>query len=291
MERLSKRLRNRGAKINDVDITGSCGGPLEHQRNGDCIENARKDRNVARKTAVSLTHVDRAPMDRTDMQSRRIAAPTPLDGEIAERIEDLAEVLSHCERNYALYPGSTTVQHLRRLESTCFDFCKEMTHRHKGGYLVLSIVKDELQALISKVREISVAIEQEVEYQHRLEQRNAHKTLLRMEHDQQKMLTTMQTQEKILASLAEERRLVTMMKEQQLILQTVQQLQMSISKAGMDFNGRTGDMSEVVATPERATESPAETAIEQGVTNRVLVVRSKKRLFVRQFKRFTGMTE
>jgi hypothetical protein len=182
--------------------------------------------------------------------------------ELAEMLEELAETMRACEREYDLYPSPMATQLLAKLYSEFLEFCSQAIQTIQSTSVAriatANVARSRFQASITRIRKISSSVTREVEFQHRLELRNAHQRLINMERAQQSMIVAMQDQEKILTSLAEERRLVTMMKDQQVILQTVQQLQMRLLGPKREFDAQNDVEAEPVASlnqePEGTTQ-------------------------------------
>ena len=147
-----------------------------------------------------------------------------------ESLTEMSDAIQTCERELVLYKSSKLQDLVARLYVPLLEILGRLNSNH------MLIQQPQLRPMVEKrmaeIRRLSQAVLREVDYQHRVEQRETSSRVADMQIEQRKILTTLEDQRRILKSLQEERRIIGVVQEQQKILQIVQQIQGAMQMRG-----------------------------------------------------------
>ena len=146
------------------------------------------------------------------------------------------DAIQSCERELVLYKGSKLQDLVARLYVQLFEILRMLSPLYPIHRAVRIAMQHSIRLRIERkmveMRILSQAVLHEVDYHHRVEQRETSSKVADMQVEQRKILATLEDQRRILKSLQEERRIIGVVQEQQKILQIVQQIQGAMQMRG-----------------------------------------------------------
>ena len=158
---------------------------------------------------------------------------------IVENLTQISEVIQTCERELVLYKEPK----LQDLVTDLYVQLLEILGFRKGylssSKLALHMALRRIEKRLAEMRKLSQAVQQHVDYLHRVELRETSSRIVDMQNEQRKILQTLEDQKRILQSLQEERQINHVVQEQQKILQIVQQIQGAMQTRGTTEQIRT----------------------------------------------------
>ncbi|KAI5466128.1 hypothetical protein BGZ63DRAFT_420636 [Mariannaea sp. PMI_226] len=123
-------------------------------------------------------------------------------GDFSVGLEEMADAMTMCSRELRLYQ-----------------------QRDMGLWMIAETERHTLNRNIAEIRRISERVVREVDYQHRVEMRQAGSMIADMHVKQYKIVQMLHDQKAILESMQQERKLMDLVREQQKILQIVRRIQ------------------------------------------------------------------
>ena len=153
-----------------------------------------------------------------------------------ESLTEMSDAIQTCERELILYRDAKLQNLVARLYVQLFEIletgCRFCLCSIFSGALNPLNIRTDIEKPMAEMRRLSQAVLREVDYHHRVEQRETSSKVTDMQIEQRKILTTLEDQRRILKSLQEERRIIGVVQEQQKILQIVQQIQGALQMRG-----------------------------------------------------------
>ena len=150
---------------------------------------------------------------------------------MVDSLTEMSDAITSCERELILYKDPELYSLVEKLYHKHLE-ALYLTHQHYTSSssrrlvrLNLHLFQTAFEKPMKEIRRLSQAVLREVDYQHRVELRDATSRIADMQIEQRKILTTLEDQKRILRSLQEERQIMSVVQEQQKILQVVQQIQ------------------------------------------------------------------